>query len=117
MLRATPGTSRFTCTCELDNAVNLCAAALVNVMASIFPRSDSTETQPEPEPDPNPRTSIRIKRWRTREQLEQLDDAGIWVTGEQLEQLEALNLLDDAIVTGPYYDLASQPFGVEGRTR
>ena len=112
MLHAAPGTNRRTCSVELESAVNLGAAALLNVITSIFGQSDTAETQPEPEPDPDPQAVIRIKWWGPREREQ---TTGIWVTREQLEEMRAMDLLTDAIVTGPYYDLASQPFGVEGR--
>ena len=91
---------------ELEDAVNLGATALLNIIKCIFVRSDTAETQPEPEPEPDHRTSIRIKRWRTGEHEE---NRGYWVTTEELQQMEHLNLLSDTIVTGPYYDLGPRP--------
>ena len=106
MLYATPGANRFTCSVELEDALNLGATALLNIIKYMFVRGDTAETQPEPEPEPDHRTPIRIRRWGTGEQEE---IRGIWVTTEELQQMEQLNLLTDAIVTGPYYDLASEP--------
>ena len=98
---------------EVEDAMNLGATALLNIIKCIFVRSDTAETQPEPEPEPDHRTPIRIRRWGP---VEREEIRGTWVTIEELQQMEQLNLLTDAIVTGPYYDLASEPFAVERRT-
>ena len=66
-----------------------CSYALLNIVKNIIVRRGTTVTKPEPEPEPDHRTSIRIKRWVTRERH---------------------------IGMEPYYGLASQPLVVEGRT-